>query len=222
MTETQLDSDLIERNEVHKMGEIWAVTLNDMYWNLVDDFGFSEDIFDSSQSQGNIVALQLMVGGMMVQPCNPTYLDARDAIFQTDINYYNGRHQCQIWKAFAKRGMGVNATSNFQDNHEIPKECGSSDPSGELIDINFKSDYNHEVSKALHVGSFVRVSYDLIRIGSPCDITEICTFMNKDAPMCRRIAHESEVIQSRFLLKKPGKLNIYFHVSIGDRELKTR
>lgn len=61
-------SDLQSRFEVHEVGEIWANMLYEMYWNLVDKFGFSDDIFDSKQSHGNIVAIQLIIGSMMVQP----------------------------------------------------------------------------------------------------------------------------------------------------------
>jgi hypothetical protein len=210
------DSDLIQTTEVHGMGEIWAVMLNEMYWNLVDDFGFSEDIFDSTQSHGNIVALQLMMGGMMIQPCNPTFLDARDAILQADVNYYNGKHQCQIWKAFAKRGMGVKATKFFQDDQQVPEICGSYVPVNEVIDIYFKWDYTNDVSSPLKVGSYVRIAYDISRIGEPCAAMLICTFMDKDKPFCEQVEYQSYTMQALFLLKKPGKLNIFIHVPFFD------
>jgi hypothetical protein len=55
------------------------------------------------------MALQLFVEGMKIQPCNPTFLQARDAILQADRNIYNGALRCYILRGFAKRGLGTNA-----------------------------------------------------------------------------------------------------------------
>ena len=97
----------------HAMGEYWANVLFEMYWNLVDLKGFSTNWYDATQDKGNIIALQLVIGGLKLQPCNPTFLKARDAILAADQSYYKGEFKCEIWKAFAKRGMGVDATANF-------------------------------------------------------------------------------------------------------------
>ena len=98
--------------------------MNEMYWNLVDRLGFSENWMDATQRKGNIVALQLMIGGMMLQPCNPDMVQARDAILQADENYYKGANKCEIWKAFAKRGLGVDAVqSSHTDGFKVPEGC---------------------------------------------------------------------------------------------------
>jgi Fungalysin metallopeptidase (M36) len=60
--------------EVHAMGEIWAVTLWDMYWNLVTAYGFEGNFYDATSSARNIVALQLVMDGLKLQPCSPTFL----------------------------------------------------------------------------------------------------------------------------------------------------
>lgn len=36
-------------------------------------------------------------------------VQARDAILDADVNLTNGENQCEIWTAFAKRGLGANA-----------------------------------------------------------------------------------------------------------------
>jgi extracellular elastinolytic metalloproteinase len=52
--------------------------------------------------------MNLIIGAMMVQPCNPTFFQARDAILLlTDLNYYGGKHTCEIILGFAKRGLGT-------------------------------------------------------------------------------------------------------------------
>ncbi|KAI9597875.1 Fungalysin metallopeptidase-domain-containing protein [Syncephalis fuscata] len=47
---------------------------------------------------------------MKLQPCNPTFVQARDAIIQAENQLTGGKHACEIWRGFAKRGLGYNAT----------------------------------------------------------------------------------------------------------------
>ncbi|TPX66302.1 hypothetical protein SpCBS45565_g04553 [Spizellomyces sp. 'palustris'] len=110
-------------NEVHAIGEVWATIWNEVYWNLVDQSGFSDDIFNAKQEKGNIVAFQLFIDSLALQPCNPTMIAARDAIIQADQNRYNGKYKCAIWKGFAKRGMGSKATTSKVDDFTLPAGC---------------------------------------------------------------------------------------------------
>ncbi|KAH6569245.1 hypothetical protein BASA60_008307 [Batrachochytrium salamandrivorans] len=88
------------RNGAHRIGEVWATMLWDIYWNLVTKHGFSKNLYDASQSEGNIVAMKIIMGGLTLQPCNPTFLGARDAIIAADKLHYNGAHKCEIYKGF--------------------------------------------------------------------------------------------------------------------------
>jgi Zn-dependent metalloprotease len=118
----------------HLAGEVWATVLNEMYWNLVNLLGFSTNWYNATQLRGNIVALRLVIAGMKRQPCNPTFLQARDAILQAGTELYAGAYNCQIWRAFAKRGLGigaldittvltVNGTANSVNSFNIPATC---------------------------------------------------------------------------------------------------
>ncbi|KIJ54536.1 hypothetical protein M422DRAFT_240603 [Sphaerobolus stellatus SS14] len=49
-------------------------------------------------------------------------LTARDAIIQADVNRYSSANKCTLWKAFASRGLGVNAASKV-DNSTVPSGC---------------------------------------------------------------------------------------------------
>lgn len=42
---------------------------------------------------------------MKLQPCRPTILQARDAIFQADEQLTGGENSCVLWKGFADRGL---------------------------------------------------------------------------------------------------------------------
>jgi extracellular elastinolytic metalloproteinase len=49
-------------------------------------------------------------------------LAGRDAWIQADANRYGGENKCILWKAFASRGLGVNAASH-NDDTSIPADC---------------------------------------------------------------------------------------------------
>ncbi|KAJ1342482.1 hypothetical protein BSLG_010754 [Batrachochytrium salamandrivorans] len=42
---------------------------------------------------------------LMIQPCNPTFASARDAMVAADYAYYGGIHKHLIRQGFAKRGL---------------------------------------------------------------------------------------------------------------------
>ncbi|KIK02143.1 hypothetical protein K443DRAFT_131974 [Laccaria amethystina LaAM-08-1] len=60
---------------------------------------------------GNIVFLHLFIDALALQPCDPTFVSAREAWIQTDKNRYNGANKFLLWEAFASLGLGVNANN---------------------------------------------------------------------------------------------------------------
>ena len=96
--------------EVHYIGEVWCSVLWDMTWNIIKQEGtINPKIYDVANGGGNVIALQLMINGLKLQPCSPGFLDARDAILAADSILFNYKHKCAIWSAFARRGMGFSA-----------------------------------------------------------------------------------------------------------------
>ncbi len=81
-------------NAVHAVGELWAATLWDIR-NVV----------------GAATIEQLVVQGMKNTPCNPTILQARDALVSADATINGGANRCTIFRAFAARQMGTGASS---------------------------------------------------------------------------------------------------------------
>ena len=55
------------------------------------------------------MAIQLVIDGMKMQPCSPTFVQARDAILAADLANNSDANNCEIWHAFAKRGLGFSA-----------------------------------------------------------------------------------------------------------------
>nr|KAJ3418712.1 Fungalysin/Thermolysin Extracellular metalloproteinase 5 [Polyrhizophydium stewartii] len=118
--------DIAKDNEVHAVGEIWAAMLFEVYWNMVDKLGFQGGIRDNAKSgKGNTVFLQFLVDAMKLQPCNPTFVQARDAIIKADKLANRGANRCEIIRGFAKRGLGINVVDNgaFVNNFDIPADC---------------------------------------------------------------------------------------------------
>ena len=104
-------------NEVHAIGTIWATMLYEMMWNLIDAYGNTAAIrptFDSAgvPTDGRYLAMKLIVDSLALQPCNPDFIQSRDAILDADTNLTGGANACSIWTAFAKRGLGANAARN--------------------------------------------------------------------------------------------------------------
>lgn len=97
----------------HGVGTVWATMLWDMTWDLINIYGFGTDIYESNIGNpgfgGQNLALRLVIEALKLQPCNPGFVDGRDAILAADLALYNGDHQCLIWNAFARRGLGVSA-----------------------------------------------------------------------------------------------------------------
>ncbi|KAH9020571.1 Fungalysin metallopeptidase-domain-containing protein [Lactarius pseudohatsudake] len=116
-------SNLKGMTDAHDMGEVWANTLHNVYAALVIAKGWSTNaLTDPTTNEGNVVWLHLFIDALLLQPCNPTFLNARDAWIQADANRYEGAHTCLLWATFASRGFGVNAT-NFVDDVSYPPDC---------------------------------------------------------------------------------------------------
>ena len=102
--------------EPHAVGEIWASILWDMTWLIIqDENAINKDIFNAWAPGGNSVAYKLVIEGMKLQPCSPGFVDGRDAILKADTLLYGGAHSCAIWKAFARRGVGVGASQGSSE-----------------------------------------------------------------------------------------------------------
>ncbi|MDB9801317.1 M36 family metallopeptidase, partial [Flavobacteriaceae bacterium] len=100
-------SDITTESIPHGVGSVWAAMLWDMTWKLIDTEGFDPDTYNGSG--GNNTALVLVTEAMKLQPCSPGMVDGRDAIIAADQAIYGGAHLCEIWEAFAARGLGFSA-----------------------------------------------------------------------------------------------------------------
>lgn len=118
---------------VHAVGEVWAEILWVVSQNLIKKHGYAEDLFPPAPLEdgtiptgdfyrerlddreayvprhGNSLMFQLVVNAMKLQPCRPSFFEARDAIIQADQVLTGGENFCALWDGFAERGMGEDA-----------------------------------------------------------------------------------------------------------------
>ncbi|CAN5285427.1 hypothetical protein BH23VER1_BH23VER1_30090 [soil metagenome] len=144
--------DVASRIDVHGIGEVWCAALWDLHWDLIGHYGFSADLSAPWDAGGNTLALQLVIDALQLQPCSPSFLDARDAVILADQLLTGGTNQFGIWNAFARRGLGEAATEGSPDEpNAVSEDFGvppaldladdDLDGSPNLIEIALGSDY---------------------------------------------------------------------------------
>jgi extracellular elastinolytic metalloproteinase len=88
-------------SEVHNAGEVWCAALWEVFVNLVALHGHAE---------GERRMLEYVIGGLKLTPSMPTFTQARDGIL-TAVSALDPGDLPDVWRGFAKRGMGVGAAS---------------------------------------------------------------------------------------------------------------
>jgi hypothetical protein len=115
--------------DVHSIGFVWATMLWDLHWQYVAKYGYSSDVM-ANTTNGSSRVLQLVTDALKLQVCNPTFIDGRNAILQAELATTAGADRCMIWRTFAKRGLGVNASAGSKTNINdqvqdltVPADC---------------------------------------------------------------------------------------------------
>ncbi|KAJ3014931.1 UNVERIFIED_CONTAM: Fungalysin/Thermolysin Extracellular metalloproteinase 5 [Siphonaria sp. JEL0065] len=131
-------SSLSRLNEVHNIGELALKPVqqqktSEVMWNMIDVSGktpAAQLVSSAGANTGNSDLMLLLIQGMKMQPCNPTFIQAKAAIVAAEAAMFNGKYACAIANGFAKRGLGVNArstgnpgTGQFTNNQDLPAGC---------------------------------------------------------------------------------------------------
>jgi len=100
MTICPLTYDDIKTADQYGRGEFLVAILWDMYWMFTDIYGWDGDW--TNADAGNVRSVRLAFDAMKAVPCDPDFIDIREAIFAID----GGAHECELWEMFARRGLG--------------------------------------------------------------------------------------------------------------------
>lgn len=93
----------------HGLGSVWATMLWDLTWAYIQKYGFDPNIYTGNG--GNNKVMRLVLDGLKLQPCSPTFVSARNALIAADQATTGGQDYCMIWRVFASRGLGTGASS---------------------------------------------------------------------------------------------------------------
>jgi hypothetical protein len=173
-------ADSLNVSQPHGIGYVWNTMLWEMYWNLVDRHGFNPDIYGGYATGGNNLALQLVMDGFKLQVCRPGFVDGRDAILLADVALTGGANECEIWRGFAKRGLGASADQGLSSSRfdgveafDLPAACT------EAVFGGFKSPVgNPPTINNANAGSTIPVKFHLSGVEGlpPVDTQEVdCT-----------------------------------------------
>ena len=91
------------RSDFYLVGTVWATVLLECRASLATA---PSPLGMPAATQ---IAMQLVADGMKLDPTQVDFIRARDAILQADLIRYGGVHQTVLWRAFAKRGLGLDA-----------------------------------------------------------------------------------------------------------------
>ena len=133
-------------SQPHGIGFVWCTMLWDMTWALIDLYGFDPDVYNGDG--GNNIAMQLVIEAMKLQPCNPGFVDGRDAILLADELLYGGANRCLIWEAFAARGLGFSAEQGSTDDRTDQVEAFDLPPICQLPTAAPTADFDLSVAGA--------------------------------------------------------------------------
>jgi extracellular elastinolytic metalloproteinase len=147
--------DIVTEGLPHGVGSVWAAMLWDMYWAFSDEYGWDPDPINGTG--GNNTAIQLVMDGLKLQPCQPSFTDARDAILLADTINNGGANSCLIWNVFARRGLGSNADAgdphsrgDGTEGFDVPKSC--------LDEVRFTK----EMTKEIKAGDNIEVTLKFV------------------------------------------------------------
>jgi hypothetical protein len=136
-----IDADGVSKTSVHGVGSVWATMLWDLTWAYVSKYGFDNNKYTGSG--GNNRIMRIVLDGIKLQPCSPTFVDARNAIIAADQAITGGKDYCLIWEVFAARGLGVNASAgdrNIGNDQSEDFTRPASGPNCVLAVDNFEND----------------------------------------------------------------------------------
>ena len=137
--------------EVHADGEIWNGTMWEVRQALVEkydaQFPYADKALQLACSDGNATEtplratscpgnrrwVQLMFDAFLLQQGDTSMLDARNAMIAADEMRFGGANKEAMWAAFARRGMGVDATvANADDDQPTPSFATPTGPSSTI------------------------------------------------------------------------------------------
>ncbi|WP_241507622.1 T9SS-dependent M36 family metallopeptidase [Chryseobacterium piscium] len=195
--------------DVHSIGFVWATMLWDLNWEYVAKYGYASNV-TSSTTTGSARVLQLVTDALKLQACNPTFVDGRNAILQAEMATTGGADKCMIWRTFAKRGLGVNASAGSktsindqEQDFTVPAECVLSTSETSAIKNVGISIYPNPAKNEFYINfpsnTLGKVDVEIYDMSGKLISTE-----NKISPESKKAISTSKLINGTYLVKVKG------------------
>ncbi|MDY0930603.1 T9SS-dependent M36 family metallopeptidase [Chryseobacterium sp. CFBP8996] len=195
--------------DVHSIGFVWATMLWDLNWEYVAKYGYTADV-TSSTTSGSARVLQLVTDALKLQGCNPTFVNGRDAILAAELATTQGADRCMIWRTFAKRGLGFNASAGSNTNindqvqdFTVPGDCLlSTAETGAVKNVGI-SIYPNPAKNEFYINfpsnTLGKVDVEIYDMSGKLISTE-----NKISPESKKAISTSKLINGTYLVKVKG------------------
>jgi hypothetical protein len=128
---SDLDYDPNGLGSPHANGEIWSATNFDILASLNEKYdaefpstdkalqvSCARGVRPAEECPGNRRWNQIQYDSYLIQPSGSTMVDSRDAMLAGDMLRFDGANQEELWDAFAKRGLGEDASATGPDDVE--------------------------------------------------------------------------------------------------------
>lgn len=193
----------------HSIGFVWATMLWDLHWDYVAKYGYSSDV-TSNTTNGSSRVLQLVTNGLKLQICYPTFVDGRNAILAAEMAATQGTDRCMIWRAFAKRGLGLNASAGVKtsitdqvEDFSVPADCVLSTNETTSVKENAISIYPNPAKNEFFINfpknTLGKVNVEIYDMSGKLVSTE-----NKISPDAKKAISTDKLINGTYLVKVKG------------------
>lgn len=141
-TNIAIPTDPADTSYRYVMGEFWASVLWDLNWAYIQKYGYNNNIYTGTG--GNNKVIRLVLDGLKLQPCSPTMVSGRDALFAADQATTGGQDYCMIAEVFRRRGLGLNASAGSNVNPNDQVESFTAFPAGPNCTALANENFNRE------------------------------------------------------------------------------
>ncbi|MEJ7654550.1 MAG: M36 family metallopeptidase [Chloroflexia bacterium] len=174
----------------HADGEIWSATNYDIRKLLIDKYNDKYPAGDVLLQQrcargelppqfcpGNRRWVQIFHDAFLLSPSGVSFVDSRDAYLAADRMRFSGANQTELWRAFARRGLGFQAASTGSDDRDPRISFRSPRENSASITFNVTSpdEANKPIPATVYVGDYEARSVPLAdtNAGTPLGATQL-------------------------------------------------
>ncbi|GAB3709746.1 T9SS-dependent M36 family metallopeptidase [Flavobacterium koreense] len=138
-----IPSDPADTSFRYVNGDFWATVLWDLNWAYIQKYGYDDNKYTGTG--GNNKVMRLVLDGLKLQPCSPTVVSARDALFAADQATTGGQDYCMIAEVFRRRGVGLNASAGSNQDCDDQVENFDAFPTGPNCTLSVDYFENNEL-----------------------------------------------------------------------------